>query len=189
MLRIGFEVNDNTGCCPVIFFQKDQSSRPQALKDFQYEQFAYVRIFGTVRVFKETKAIVGTHIKRIHKFSEVTNHLLQTFVSHQVRTQGALTSQELNNEDPAKGKRTSNPVTLGVKQSSSVDDSMQTVVQIMREMVKRSDVRMLHIKDVYAVVSHVQEWELFKETIDRLLREGVIVQQSEQNSDIILLSE
>lgn len=23
MLRIGFEVNDNTGCCPVIFFQKD----------------------------------------------------------------------------------------------------------------------------------------------------------------------
>ena len=23
MLRVGFEINDNTGCCHVIFFQRD----------------------------------------------------------------------------------------------------------------------------------------------------------------------
>lgn len=81
LLRVSFEVNDNTGCCHVIFFQRDQSTLPQALKTFAYEQFAYVKIFGTVRVFKEARAIVGTHIKRIEKFAEVTNHFLQTFVS------------------------------------------------------------------------------------------------------------
>ena len=40
-------------------------------------------MFGTVRVFKEDKAIVGTHIKKIGgRFDEVTNHFLQVFVSH-----------------------------------------------------------------------------------------------------------
>ena len=28
----------------------------------------YVKVYGTIRVFKEEKAIVGTHIKRIEKF-------------------------------------------------------------------------------------------------------------------------
>ena len=50
----------------------------------------YVKVFGTIRVFKEEKAIVGTHIKKIEKFDEVTNHLLQVFVSHSMRTQGTL---------------------------------------------------------------------------------------------------
>lgn len=36
----------------------------------------YVKVYGTIRVFKEEKAIVGTHIKRVDKFDEVTNHLL-----------------------------------------------------------------------------------------------------------------
>ncbi len=50
----------------------------------------YVKVFGTIRVFKEEKAIVGTHISKIEKFDEVTNHLLQVFVSHNIRTQGTL---------------------------------------------------------------------------------------------------
>ena len=50
----------------------------------------YVKVFGTIRVFKEEKAIVGTHIKQIEKYDEVTNHLLQVFVSHSMRTQGTL---------------------------------------------------------------------------------------------------
>ena len=42
----------------------------------------YVKVFGTIRVFKEEKAIVGTHIKAIAKYDEITNHFLQVFVSH-----------------------------------------------------------------------------------------------------------
>jgi hypothetical protein len=51
----------------------------------------YAKVFGTVRVYKEEKAIVGTHIRKIEKFEEVTNHFLQTFVAHQIRTKGVLT--------------------------------------------------------------------------------------------------
>lgn len=36
----------------------------------------YVKIFGTIRVFKDEKAIVGISIKKIDKFDEITNHLL-----------------------------------------------------------------------------------------------------------------
>ena len=31
-----------------------------------------MKVYGTIRVFKEEKAIVGTHIKRVDKFDEVT---------------------------------------------------------------------------------------------------------------------
>jgi hypothetical protein len=54
-----------------------------------------VKVHGTIRVFKEEKAIVGTHIKRIDKFDEVTNHLLQVFVAHFIRKKGVLSSRDL----------------------------------------------------------------------------------------------
>ncbi len=55
----------------------------------------YVKVFGTIRVFKEEKAIVGTHIKRVDKFDEVTNHMLQVFVSHCIRKKGILSASDL----------------------------------------------------------------------------------------------
>ena len=55
----------------------------------------YVKVYGTIRVFKEEKAIVGNHIKKVEKFDEVTNHLLQVFVAHQIRTNGVLTKTDL----------------------------------------------------------------------------------------------
>ena len=36
----------------------------------------YAKVFGTVRLFKEEKSLVGTHIKAVEKFDEVTNHFL-----------------------------------------------------------------------------------------------------------------
>ena len=80
-MRVVFEINDNTSTCKIIFYQKDQGQIPTALKNFDYKQFMYAKIFGTIRVYKEEKAIVGTHIRRIEKFEEVTNHFLQTFVA------------------------------------------------------------------------------------------------------------
>ena len=50
----------------------------------------YVKIFGSIRVFKEEKAVIGTHIKSIEKFDEVTNHFLQVFTAHCMRVQGPL---------------------------------------------------------------------------------------------------
>ena len=80
-MKVQFEINDGTGTLKVLFYQKDATSLPTALKNFEYKQNAYVKIFGNVRVFKEEKAIVGTHIKRITDFKEVTNHFLNVFVS------------------------------------------------------------------------------------------------------------
>ena len=60
-----------------------------------YRHLMYVKVFGTIRVFKEEKAIVGTHIKKIEKFDEVTNHLLNVFVAHCIRKKGILSNREL----------------------------------------------------------------------------------------------
>jgi RPA family protein len=81
-MRIIFEVNDNTGCIQVVFYQKDQGQLPTALRNFTYKQHTYVKVFGSIRIFKESKAIVGTHIRSVERFEEITNHLLQTFVAH-----------------------------------------------------------------------------------------------------------
>ena len=90
-MRIIFEINDNTDNFKVIFCLKDEHTVPTALKNYEYEQFKYVKVFGSIRIFKEDKAIVGTHIKTIVKFDEVTNHLLQVFVAHNIRKRGVLT--------------------------------------------------------------------------------------------------
>ncbi len=81
-MRVVFEINDNTGTSKVIFYQKDQGQLPTALRNFEYKQFKYAKIFGSIRVYKEEKAIVGTHIRPVEKFEEITNHFLQTFVAH-----------------------------------------------------------------------------------------------------------
>lgn len=50
----------------------------------------YAKIFGTIRAYKEEKGIVGTHIKKLDKFDEMTNHFLQVFVANQMRVKGVL---------------------------------------------------------------------------------------------------
>lgn len=55
-----------------------------------YSPNKYAKIFGTVRSYKDEKVIVGTHIKNIEKYDEVTNHLLQVFVASQMRKKGVL---------------------------------------------------------------------------------------------------
>lgn len=46
-----------------------------------YSPFMYAKIFGTIRAYKEEKGIVGTHMKKIEKYDEVSNHFLQVFVA------------------------------------------------------------------------------------------------------------
>ena len=75
-MRTTFEINDNTGYTKVIFYQKGENQTPTALKQFQYTQHMYVKVYGSIRVFKEEKAIVGTNIKKIVKYDEISNHFL-----------------------------------------------------------------------------------------------------------------
>lgn len=85
-MQTQLEVQDSTyGPFKIIFYMKEVGQVPVALKDFEYQKGAYVKVFGTVRVFKEDKAIVGTYIKRITDFKEVTNHYLNAFVTSQIR--------------------------------------------------------------------------------------------------------
>lgn len=54
-----------------------------------------MKVYGNIRVFKEEKAIVGSHIKKIEKFDELTNHFLSVYVSHCIRKKGILKPREL----------------------------------------------------------------------------------------------
>ena len=94
-MRTLFELHDNTGIFKVIFYQKGENEIPIALKNFKYTEHNYVKVYGTIRVFKEEKAIIGTHIKQVEKQDDITNHLLQVFVAHSIRHKGVLTNREL----------------------------------------------------------------------------------------------
>jgi len=54
-----------------------------------------VKVYGTIRVFKDTKGIVGTHIHKIEKFDELTNHFLSVFVAHCLRKKGVIRNRDL----------------------------------------------------------------------------------------------
>ena len=95
-MRTLFEIDDNTSIFKVIFYQKGENEVPLALKDFEYKENLYVKIFGTIRVFKNEKAIIGTQITKIEKLDEITNHFLQVFVSNNVRQKGNLTKRDLD---------------------------------------------------------------------------------------------
>ena len=75
--RVTFEINDNTGVFSVAFYSRGGDHEvPAALKDLQLELGMYVRIFGSLKVFKENKAIVGTHLDIIKDFDDLTHHFL-----------------------------------------------------------------------------------------------------------------
>ena len=93
-MRTIFEVNDNTDIFKIIFYQKGENEVPTALKDFNYKENMYVRIIGSIRIFKEEKAIVGNKIQEIVKHGEVTNHFLKVFTAHAIRKHGLLTENE-----------------------------------------------------------------------------------------------
>ena len=83
-IRTEFEINDNTHTYYVCSITKVRIRYP-LLFVISTEQFTYVKIYGNIRVFKDEKAIVGSHIKRIEKFDEITNHFLSVFVSDCIR--------------------------------------------------------------------------------------------------------
>ncbi len=94
-MRTHFEINDNTGSFKIIFYHKGEHQIPTALKHFEYEQYSYAKVYGSIKVFKETKQIVGTHMQRIEDFNELSNHFLSVFVSHMLRRKGVIKHRDL----------------------------------------------------------------------------------------------
>jgi hypothetical protein len=101
-MRTIFVVDDTTCSNKVIFYQKGENEVPTALKDFNSRENIYVRVYGSVRVFKEERAIVGTKIMEITKHDEIPNHFLQVFVGHNIRTKGVLSPADIKG---AQGER------------------------------------------------------------------------------------
>ena len=97
-MRTHFEINDNTGTYQIIFYHKSETAQPTALREFTYEQFAYAKIYGNTKVFKDQKAIVGTHIEKVTEFNEVTNHFLSVFTAHCIRKKGVIKVKDLMQE-------------------------------------------------------------------------------------------
>ncbi len=99
-----------------------------------------MKIYGNIRVFKEEKAIVGSHIKRIEKFDEVTNHFLSIFVANCIRKKGLVRPKDLTpafiEPNPSKDldnhmkelQKSNTPQSVSSKITTATTSSNQTVL-------------------------------------------------------------
>lgn len=144
----------------------------------------YVKVYGTIRVFKEEKAIVGTHIKKIEKFDEVTNHLLQVFVAHCIRKKGVLSSSALTGQPgQAMGAGANNRMSAvsgannqrgnGQRFEQFSNECKQIVLEVMRELSKKH--KFVHKSDIYNVIQHrMGSEEIFNQALAVLTDDGQI---------------
>ena len=120
----------------------------------------YVKVYGTIRVFKEEKAIVGTHIKKIEKFDEVTNHLLQVFVAHCIRKKGVLSNSALMGQSGSGGiagvsatRMSGNNNNLSAANSrlqAHDGDTKNLILEVMREVSKTN--KFIHKSDIWNLI-------------------------------------
>ena len=127
-MRTILEVNDTTGATKVVFYMKGEGETPHALKDFNQRENIYVKIYGTVRIFKEERAVVGSHVEEVVKHDEITNHLLQAFVAQSMRTKGALATADIK-AGAARGAK---------GPAKAAGDYSQIIMDMMREVTKDS---------------------------------------------------
>ena len=100
--RTTFDLNDNSGTIRVTFYNRSENNPSKCLQEFEYEPDCYVKVFGTLRCFKEMKAAIGVTISKITDYDELTNHWLQVFIAESVRKHGILDSPEISGGDSAK---------------------------------------------------------------------------------------
>jgi hypothetical protein len=146
----------------------------------------YVKVYGTIRVFNKEKAIVGTHIKKIDRFDDVTNHLLQVFVAHAIRKKGVLTNRDLHGQAVIAGQnpRASGASYFGgsgsmtsqggfaVSGITASGDHKQIVLSVMREISKSN--KFIHKSDIYAHVQQQMKQSDFNQALTTLCDNGAI---------------
>ena len=95
-MRTLIDITDSTSTSQVIFYQKGEHEVPEQLKGLNLNELenTYVKVYCSIRVFKEKRAIVGSHIAEIKKHDDITNHLLSIFVASQMRIKGTLDSTD-----------------------------------------------------------------------------------------------
>mmetsp|Transcript_27458 Transcript_27458/g.24335 ORF Transcript_27458/g.24335 Transcript_27458/m.24335 type:complete len:267 (-) Transcript_27458:51-851(-) len=120
--RTIYMINDNTGSIKITFYNREENMLPKYLQNFEYQENSYVKVFGTIRVFKDVKQVVGVHLSKIEDFDIITNHYLQVFVGSCVRSQGILGSQDLiekEGETTTKGELSEEQKVTLVKETST----------------------------------------------------------------------
>ena len=131
-MRIVYELSDNTETFKIIFYKKGENEASKALKDIDIQMNEWVKVMGTVRVFKEQTAIVGNQVTAITDHNEITNHFLQVFVAHNVRKKGVLSQDQLRDGRQQKG---AGPAQV---QASGID-----LLSMMSNLMKRNDMRFI----------------------------------------------
>jgi RPA family protein len=155
--RTTFMINDNTGCMKVNIYNKEENVLPEYMNQFEkvFTNECYVKIFGSIRMFKENKAIVGTHLHVIEDYDEITNHLLQVFIASCVRRKGILAGQDLTDK-PTEGQA----VTMNEAQiKQAIIDTLQELAQntSKSEFSKEEIHRKLKSKVAFPVFEKVTE--------------------------------
>ena len=162
-MRTIFEIDDTTGQQKIIFYQKGENEVPSQLRDFEYSEGAWVKIFGTIRVFKDEKALIGSHIQVIQKQDLVTNHFLQTMVAHQIRTKGVLNKADLKQQ--VGGNQM-------ISRPAAGADFTAKVMNLMRETTKNQ--RFTHRNDLWAILQNQMTNGDFQNALNQLQEEGAI---------------
>ena len=129
-MRTLYEINDNTGSHKVIFYKKGDNEQPKALKNFEFKENIWVKVKGTVRVFKEETAVIGQHIREIEQHDEVTNHFLQIFLAHQIRRKGVLSQDHLN----SRSNDVANIRNRSGMPNGGASDPDQSILEIMQNL-------------------------------------------------------
>jgi hypothetical protein len=171
-MRTIFEVDDGTASFKLIFYQKGENDVPYALRTLEFTEGMYARIYGSLRVFKEDRALVGSNIQAITNHNEVTNHFLKIFTAHCIRKHGNLTNQDLSGGNQAMGA-----MSKGM-QSNQVSgmDSQQMILNVMRELKRHNGSQFVNKNDVWTSCQAKMSKTDFDSQIKNLEDEGSIYQ-------------
>eukprot|EP00347_Sterkiella_histriomuscorum_P006233 403353556 len=206
-MRFTLEINDSTEIFKVVFFQKDPFQSPFPA-DFKFQENIYVKIFGTIRVYKEEKAIIGSYIKNLVKSDEITNHLLQVFCSEQLRQKGVLkdftqSSQQsplIKQKQTMQGDHNTNSKANCQNRKSLTQSKLDPLVgkdkyfkeisnQILELMLEmRSACREMHKDDIIQVLDRQFQPKDIKQGMRTLVENGLILRHP-RNLNVYKLSD
>jgi hypothetical protein len=150
--RTAFDLCDNTGTFRVIFYNREENVLPTFLQNFDYESGCYVKIFGAIRMFKDVKNIVGTHLTKITDFDELTNHFLQVFTGSCVRRKGTMSSDEIAGGQGGK--------------HMSADDIKTYILNCFRDLAK--DKKGVKKDEIYEVCKRQIKYPEFEQGLKQL---------------------
>ena len=107
----------------------------------------HIKIYGSIRVFKEEKAIVGNNIKALKSQDEMTNHFLQVFVSHSIRHKGLLNNSVLK----AQESNATGNVASGGHRGQKLGNFKDVVLELMKEVQRNTSSRFTHRNDLWTI--------------------------------------